>query len=216
MSNQELVESLRQNYTSARGWLNQFKIIYRPYICPFVELLEMIPPSKKVFDIGCGNGMFLLLTSLYKKPSRIGGVEISETLIENAIQLLGKEREGSPSLLKVYDGKKIPNEINDFDLVFLIDVLHHVPLAHHTDFIGEIYAKMKKGATLILKDIDAEKWMLTRFNKLHDLLLSGEIGHELSSKEAGLLLQSSGFTVQQTTYKRMVWYPHYTIVADKN
>lgn len=215
ISRSRLVESLKKSNIGNPGFINQLKIIYRPYICPFDELLDLISPSKSIFDIGCGNGMFLSLAARFCNPLSLGGVEISDALIHNARSLIGNSGFNNDLFLQKYDGQMLPERIQDFDYIFLIDVLHHIPPARHASLMTQVNGKMKTGSKFIIKDIDAGKWLWTRFNKLHDLLLSGEVGNEISSDACKKLLTSCGFSIVRSSYKRMFWYPHYTIIAEK-
>lgn len=48
----------------------------------------MIARIPMQFYIGCGSGQFLLLLSKFTKAMKLGGIEISSTLINNAKDLL--------------------------------------------------------------------------------------------------------------------------------
>ena len=213
-SQKELVTFLRKHCVDHVEMIDKLKICYRPDICPFDQLLELLPDEVSVFDIGCGNGMFLSLVAHYCKPKALGGVEISEKLIRNAKELLLKISEKKP-FLSTYDGKSLPDTLAQYNYIFLIDVFHHVPANDQKKIISEIYLKMKTGATFVLKDIDASKKILVKFNKLHDMILSGETGNEISLAEAQEQLTNTGFKILSSEYKRMLVYPHYTIVCSK-
>lgn len=197
--------------------LDRCKIIYRPYITPFVEILSIIPHRSRIFDIGCGNGALLNLIYQTKSPIKIGGIEISKKLVDNANELLHKTLNNNSENyieinIKQYDGISLPNLIG-YDVVLLVDVLHHIPKIQLMDFLLSLKQNMKSGSILILKDIDAGKALLVLFNKLHDLIVSQEIGNEISKKRAENFLLQAGFKIKLTTYQRMLWYPHYTILA---
>jgi 2-polyprenyl-3-methyl-5-hydroxy-6-metoxy-1,4-benzoquinol methylase len=105
-------------------------------------------------------------------------------------------------------------ELNQLDIVFLIDVLHHVPKKMHRVFIKNLSASLKPGCRLILKDINAVN-PLVYVNKLHDIIFAGEIGNEISMQEANDLLQENGFEIIRQYKKTMYVYPHYTIIAKR-
>jgi cyclopropane fatty-acyl-phospholipid synthase-like methyltransferase len=211
-SRKELSLKLKQNLPAA-SFLDSLKIAYRPYVCPFDELLTLLPEGKSIFDIGCGSGMFLMLAAEYSKPHKLGGIEISGNLVDNARSLLSSYK--MTSQIEEYDGVKLPNLISEYDIVFLIDVFHHIPVPIQNSFFINLYKIMKPGSTFIFKDIDASKKGLVIMNKIHDLLLSGEIGNEVSSEEAQTLVKEAGFEVLSEKYIRTLWYPHYLIVCKK-
>lgn len=197
--------------------IDRYKIIYRPYITPFVDILNLLPAQSKIFDIGCGNGALLNLIYQTKNPLKIGGVEISKKLVENATELLNQtEINKGDNIAEIninqYDGINLPN-LSDYDFVLLVDVIHHIPKSQLKKFFIVLKQNMKPGATLILKDIDAGKPILVLFNKLHDFIVSQEIGNEISQNNAENILIESAFKIKSASYLRMLWYPHYTILA---
>jgi 2-polyprenyl-3-methyl-5-hydroxy-6-metoxy-1,4-benzoquinol methylase len=114
----------------------------------------------------------------------------------------------------VFDGSVFPDRIRELDVIFLNDVLHHVPAPVQQQFIKDLIAKMKSGARLILKDINGSS-PLVYCNKMHDMVFAGEIGHELPWKKAQSWLEQNNLEILNFSKKRMYVYPHYTIVAKK-
>lgn len=147
----------------------------RPYICPYEEILKEIGEGQSVLDVGCGQGGLLQLCARELNPTKLGGIEIKEELILRAQRNL--ENSGVQVSLHVFDGKTIPDEISEYDVVTMIDVLHHIPPKQQLPFLEQLVEKMKPGAKLVLKDIDGNSpWVV--MNKMHDLLISGNISHE--------------------------------------
>jgi len=73
---------------------------------------------------------------------------------------------------------------------------------------------MKRGARLVIKDIEATN-PLVIFNKLHDLVVSKEIGHELKSRDVVASLTANKLDIQAFQKTTTYVYPHYTVVAKK-
>lgn len=195
------------------GFTDRLKIVYRPYICPFNKLLERVSQDDHVFDIGCGSGQFAMLLAHFTQPKSVGGVEISDSLIENARQLISQEI-NTQFQFESYDGYTLPETIKEATKIFMIDVLHHIPKGKQYDFLSNVYQSMQQGAQLILKDIDGGSPFVI-FNKMHDIVFSGEIGKELSSRKAIKILTSIGFKIIDRSKQRQYVYPHYTLVAEK-
>ncbi|MFT4022423.1 MAG: methyltransferase domain-containing protein [Flavihumibacter sp.] len=212
INNRLLVNFLKQITINA-SITDKLKIRYRPYICPFDILLSRVKPGDRLADIGCGSGQFLLLAAHFTGASAVAGIEISPRLIDNA-RTLFTERSSIPSRFEVFDGQVFPDIIFDADLIFLIDVLHHVPAPNQDTFLLDILKGMKPGSRLLLKDIDAGS-PLVYMNKLHDVLLGGGAGHERKPQEIAALLQKGGATIQSVSTKRTWVYPHYIIEATK-
>lgn len=214
ISSNQLSRFLQSRIPAEAGFLDKIKIGYRPYICPFGELLEYIPEDSSVFDIGCGNGMFLSLVAKFRNPVSLGGIEILENLIDNAGYVLRDINNAAVISLDVFDGFNIPKEIENFKFIFLIDVLHHVPPKNQKSFLKNIYNNMSFGSVLVLKDIDASS-IFCRFNKLHDFIFSGQAGHELRAASVRKALGDIGFEILEFKKKRMFVYPHFTVICKK-
>ncbi len=212
LTNRDLLRFLK-NKQIQTGFLDGLKLHYRPLICPYISLINMIKPGSRVGDIGCGSGQFFLLLSEFTNPSFLFGIEINDKLIVNATKLLdGFSREKFK--LEVYDGIHFPAEMGEMDIIFLIDVLHHIEQKNQTPFLQRIAELMKPGSTLVIKDIDAAN-PLVIFNKLHDLVISKEIGHELKCDETIRLLKQNHLEIVDCQKTTTYVYPHYTVVAKK-
>ena len=212
LKNKKIIDFLRSNY-KATGFLDSLKIKYRSLICPFVSLIKLVNDNDKVGDIGCGSGQFLLLVNEFARPSFLYGIEINQRLVDNAKNLFSRLPNKNFNFSK-FNGKNFPAELGDLDIIFLVDVLHHVPKKNQENFIIDLISAMKQGAKLILKDINANS-PLVYFNKLHDLIFAQEIGNEMSIDNAILLLKRNGLKIIEQEKRTMYVYPHYTIVAQK-
>jgi len=195
------------------GFTDRVKMIYRPYICPFNELITLVHKNDVIYDIGCGSGQFVSLVANFSKPRLIYGIEIEEKLIENA-RLLNKNNENTVFNFISYDGIHIPQEIGLANKVFLIDVLHHIPKERQISFLEDLWNLLKPGTQLIIKDIDGDSHLVL-FNKLHDLVFAKEIGNEIGLKKITEILMSIGFLVRSSAKKNTYVYPHYTVIVEK-
>lgn len=212
VNNSAIVHFLgEQQFTG--GFVDKLKIKYRSLICPFISLIQKVKPGEKVADVGCGNGQFLLLLSKFARPSYLYGIEVTEKLINNARKLFQKAGQQRYQF-DLYDGEHFPSELGEMDIIFLIDVLHHVPKPRQELFLKSLAMVIKPGARLVLKDINrASPFVL--FNKIHDLVFSGEIGNELSAEKVLSILKANGLEIVEQEKRLMYVYPHYTYVARK-
>ena len=211
ISKKELIKTLQKHQPKKIGFIDKLKISYRPIVCPFDDLLKIIPENESVFDIGCGSGMFLSLVASYKNPEKVYGIEIDDKLIENAKKIF--KNINVPSEFKKYNGNTLPQEINSYKYIVLIDVLHHIP-KNQFSFLKNIYDIMNEESILIIKDID-RKNPLHYWNKIHDMIFSGEIGNEPNSLELQNELTNMGFKEITKSYRTMLLYPHFTLICQK-
>ncbi|MFW5803872.1 MAG: HAD-IB family phosphatase [bacterium] len=211
----EFSSLLRKNKHEAK-LIDSLKIIYRPYVCPFNDIIKEIEPRKKILDIGSGSGQLALILCKYVKPLSIGGLEISRRLVENAKKILVSHEVNEVEFkFEVYDGYNLPDSISIYDYVTLIDVFHHIPVDRQKDFLElQLSRKVKKGTILILKDIDAGS-PLVYCNKLHDYFFSGNTGNEVSFIHMKKLLEKNNWKILSSYRKRLLWFPHYFMIAQK-
>jgi 2-polyprenyl-3-methyl-5-hydroxy-6-metoxy-1,4-benzoquinol methylase len=211
---QDAVEQYLQSITLAGSFLDRLKIRYRPLTFPFPSLISLVRPGERVGDIGCGSGQFCLLLAQFAAPSFIYGIEIRQRLVENARKLLELHPD-VPHRFDLYDGENFPDELATLDVVFLNDVLHHIPPRLQKDFIRRLAAKLKPGARLVVKEINGAG-LLVYWNKLHDLLFAGEVGNELPRTTMSAWLVDCGLELLVSTMQRIFAYDHYTIVGLKS
>ena len=215
ISTSDLVTFLKSTTVNS-GFVDGLKVHYRPLICPFDDLVNYIKTSgtKRVFDVGCGSGQFAMLLAEFTDVLRISGIEIDARLVSNANQLLSRYKNRVLTAFDKYDGKHLPHSIADHDVVFLIDVLHHVPKLMQTDFLKQLHTRMRPGSKLVIKDINAGSPFVI-FNKFHDLIFAREIGNEWSVDKLTAVCKEIGFEIESITKRQLYVYPHYTILLKK-
>ena len=196
ITNSDIIKFLSTTVSNAT-FVQSLKIRYRPYICPFDELMGYAANEKSVFDIGCGSGQFAALVAEFTGVKKIAGIEIDPHLVDNATKINSRFLPKKQMVFNVFDGVTTPDNIAEYDLIYMIDVYHHIPRDIREDFLRQLFKKMKKGAKLMFKDIDGAS-PLVPFNKLHDLVFAQEFGHEISHKYAVEFLSGLGFTVLES------------------
>lgn len=212
ITNPQIVTFLSSTTVQAT-FLQKIKIKYRPYVCPFDELLGFAQPGMAVYDIGCGSGQFCALLANFTSAKTIKGIEIDRNLVRNANEI-AKNLQGKNMSFSYFSGIKIPSDISKYDLIYMIDVYHHIPTLIRDDFMRQVYKKMKPGARLVFKDIDAGSPFIP-FNKLHDLIFAKEFPKEISFYRATQFLTDLGFKIVGVRKKRIFVYPHYFILVQK-
>lgn len=212
ITNKEIIKFLTSTTINA-SFVDKLKIKYRPIICPFNTLLDYAKENTSVFDIGCGSGQFCALVAKFTPVKKIMGIEIFQRLIDNA-KIVNKQFDTKELTFEVFDGKNIPDKINEYDIVYMIDVYHHIPKDYQVQFMKNVYAKMKIGSKLVFKDINAGH-PFVYFNKLHDIVFAGEIGNEISADTAKKILSECGFKIVEEYKKTSFVYPHYFTICQK-
>lgn len=215
VTTRELVSFLKRRNCPSPGVFNRWKMVYRPYICPFDTLLGYMPEGQAVLDIGCGGGGFLQLVAEYRMPIAVAGLETKTQLTVAARDQFETSFSRIPSRFETYDGITLPGWTEEYDYVFLIDVLHHVPWHQQRPMLESILSLMKRGAKLVIKDIDAGERMWCLFNKIHDLIVAGELPREVRAEDLREQLRTIGFLIRDFSTQRLYVYPHFIIVCEK-
>ena len=147
---------------------------YRPFICPLEELLPFVPDGSSVLDIGCGCGLFLLALAFAGKRISGVGIDTAPDAIR-AARLAARTAEiaatGSTLSFETACGTE-EWPAGQFDVVSLIDVVHHVPGARQRSFVAAAAARVRPGGVLIYKDMCGRPVWRSCANRLHDLLLA--------------------------------------------
>src|ERR1700730_7185201 len=115
----------REIYRDAKPSI-KYKQGYRPYICPFHLLVEYIPHGASVLDVGCGAGLFILLMARLGRIRSAVGFDADHVAIHAAQDATAKLLNRAPIHFQQHSADdRWPK--GRFDVVSIIDVMHHVP-----------------------------------------------------------------------------------------
>lgn len=155
-------------------------------------------PIRSVLDFGCGIGGATLILQDAFADARVVGVDISEMSIIEA-------RRHNPGIEFGYiaDETFMANCMESFDLIYVANVFHHVPLAERSKVMASLKTMMAPGGRVFLFEHNpynpVTKWVVSRceFDRDAILLLPGE---------SRRLFEHSGFHVASTMY--LLFFPH--------
>ncbi len=104
-------------WTKIWGW--PLRTVYVELVFPqykrlvVKELLKLMPKNARVLDVGCDDGNLAVMLMGKRPDLVIKGVDVQE------------HREAKIPR-KLYDGVNLPYEDDSFDVVMVVDVLHHI------------------------------------------------------------------------------------------
>ncbi len=99
----------------------------------------------RILDLGCGDGMNAVHFQQYFMRMEYYGIDISSASIMQA-----KKLQGLNVHFECYDGKKIPFEDQNFDIILVACVLHHVPHGEHEKLLSECNRVLKENGCIYI------------------------------------------------------------------
>jgi len=189
-------------------WLFRALQRYRPYICPFEELIPEVPQGASVLDIGCGGGLFLgLIEASGRNPLGLG-FDVSKPAIGLARSMAEQAaKRGGWLDFRLIDAAA-PWPDGDFDVVSMIDVAHHVPPASQEEAIRRASQKVRPGGRFLYKDMVARPRWRAAANRLHDLVLARQWIHYLPVERVEAWATDEGLRLERSGRFNRLWYGH--------
>jgi len=112
-----------------------------------VKLLQQYEKngSLNVLDVGCGDGVTQFYMHRFFPGWQLTGIDVAEKSINEA-----REKNIPNSNFKLYDGLQLPFGNDNFDVVYIANVLHHIDFAMHKKIMQEINRVLKRDGRLYL------------------------------------------------------------------
>ncbi|HTW96753.1 MAG TPA: methyltransferase domain-containing protein [Candidatus Methylomirabilis sp.] len=156
----ELLRIVKSNYEEDARTFDETR--EKPIWPPLAAQLKKVPAGARVLDVGCGNGR--LLKVLAERQVKFLGVDQSEALIKICRD---KYPEYQFRIGDILNLGEMPEY--DFDYVFCVAVLHHLPGADsRLRALRQLKNKIKSGGKIILTvwnmwSLDKYRQMLYKF-----------------------------------------------------
>lgn len=183
----------------------------RPSICPFHILAGHVPPGTNMLDIGCGAGLFLNYLASRDRIRMGYGFDASQPAIataNTALSYTGTRAKVAFRHRSIEAG--LPEGV--FDVVSMIDVLHHVDPSAQRGAIETALSRVAPGGRFIFKDIGLRPRWRAWANRLHDLVLAREWIHYVPVGDVVDWAAAAGFAPVHRQTINMLWYGHELVV----
>lgn len=188
----------------------RLKARLRPFTCPFEVLIDFVPDNSRVLDIGCGAGYFLAMLAAFRQGISGVGFDINPLAVEEAKTLAGRLATSGfasdLSFFTVSDFDGWPS--STFDVVTVIDAVHHVSPLIQTEFLLQAAARVRPGGLLVYKDMCIRPLWRRAANRLHDIVLSGDWVHEIAPEAVESLIADAGFECARRSRINRFCYGH--------
>ncbi len=181
---------------------------YRPFICPFERVLAHVPESSTVFDVGCGGGLFLGLLAHQGRVREGLGIDIFEPAVATARDMATRLPADRGTLAF---HRRPPEDLwpgGTFEVVSMIDVLHHVPPGAQQEFVRRAIAHVAPGGLFVYKDMCDRPLWRAWMNRLHDLTLAKQWIHYVPVESIEAWAREAGLSLVASEWAARLWYGH--------
>jgi len=125
--------------------------------CPFLPVLDAIPPGARVLDIGAGHGALACLATEH-------GARLVLALEPDLRKSLPSFRHPVVRFVAGFDDAVK----GAFDVVTVIDVLYKLPLPEWDPLFARLRERLVPGGTLLLKELDPEHRWKAAWNRAQE------------------------------------------------
>ena len=199
----------------ARGsWKTRLRQGMRLSICPFDRIVAAVPQGSRVLDVGCGEGLLVGLLIELGRASSAVGFDTNPKAIRSARQMAETNRFGASANFKHHraDGAW-PTDSGPFDVVTMIDVMHHLKPAAQRGVWVRAAEALRPGGLLIYKDMAPKPVWMALANRMHDLVFAADWIHYTDFENNVLQARKAGFLEQERDAYSRLWYRHELLVC---
>jgi 2-polyprenyl-3-methyl-5-hydroxy-6-metoxy-1,4-benzoquinol methylase len=202
----EILKVVRELYADGPVFLRSVQY-WRPYICPYEELIELVPRGVSILDVGCGGGLFLGVSAALGRISQGLGFDASQQAIALA-QSMARRLSGQTNVrfLRLNVSDPWPNET--YDVVSLIDVMHHVNPKNQLSLLDLAATHVGAGGQLLYKDMAARPYWRAVANRVHDLVIARQWIHHLPIEDVIRHVEKKGLELEERRSVDILWYRH--------
>ena len=193
----DYVDTYQKEIQSSIGFIGQdVDFFLRLKANKLIELADKYLTDANITVLDIGSGVGLMDRCLTNKFRNLSGVDVEGGVVQKA-------KEHNPSVnYKLYDGNSLPFPDNSMDLVFAVNVMHHVAPANWNNFVKEMHRVAKKGGLAVVFEHNP-------YNPLTRLAVSRcEFDRDavlLKKNKLKELFISSGFEIAEHSY--IIFFP---------
>ena len=186
----------------------------RHLLAPLGRVLDAVPASGGVLDVGCGHGLFANALAIGSSARQVLGVDPSRAKIAVA----EASAQGLPNV-RFVQGLLHQVDERDFKAITILDVLYLLPLEEKLALLRACRERLAPDGVLVLKTNDTRPPWKYRVARLQEEAMTG-IGltmgrglHFMSREQNAGLLELAGFEPRFVDLNNWLPYPHVMFVS---
>jgi dolichyl-phosphate beta-glucosyltransferase len=158
----------------------RFFLFLRWFLTPYWQMARHLPNRGRIFDYGCGHGMFGLALAQQSSEREVIGVDHDLKRIQIAkkagADLKNVEFSSDRSFLSGDSGRDPAKGIS------LIDVMHYFEPKDQETHLRNAFAQLERNGVLIFREVDPDGGLASQWNKLYEKIATS-IGFTKSAEE---------------------------------
>ncbi len=178
------------------------------------EIGQYLPEQGRILDVGCGFGLFALYFAGQSSGRYVQGFDYNQRRIAMAARSAEQLGLGN-CRFSVADAATTPID-QPFDAVYMLDILHHIPVEAVAPLIGRITQNLAPGGKLIVKDVADrpahKRWFTWALDKAMDYKTPVTYW---SIAEMRRMLAGHGYVVHVHQMVDYLPYPHVIYVCSR-
>ncbi len=201
---------------------DRFHVAFRWWTCPFPAVVDAVPVTGKVLEVGCGHGLLSLYLALSADDRHVTAVDIDHDKLVLARAAAQQLEPVDRDRIHFVDGTAGEFVDGEFDAIVIADVLYLLPLDARLALLDECASHLAPGGRLVVKEADNRPRWKAAITVAQELLSTRVLriteGTEVDFSPPRLLadrLRATGLTVTLQRIDRGYLHPHVLIVGTK-
>ncbi len=183
----------------------------RPYVCPYDKLASFVPAGASVLDVGCGSGSLLAMLAALGLIEGGTGCDVSAPALDVARSAARRLDAGAAlTFLHVAGLQEAPP--GPFDVVAMVDVLHHVPTPGRQAVVAEAVRRVAENGVFIYKDMTTRSRWRRLAHNLDDYLFTREWVEQVPQGAVEAWARAGGLVLEHSEYIPRLVYGHELLV----
>jgi 2-polyprenyl-3-methyl-5-hydroxy-6-metoxy-1,4-benzoquinol methylase len=168
--------------------------------------MDFVPSGSRVLDVGCGAGLFLGLLAASRTIRQGYGFDASARAIKLAREVVGADEHSILTFEQIDADDPWPDQ--QFDVVSMIDVMHHIPRSQRENIIVAVAERLVPGGLFLYKDVGRRPVWRAWASRLHDLVFAREWIDIASVEEVQSWTGKQRLELVHFETINMLWYGH--------